>query len=176
MTMNLYELTSAYQHLLKLIDEGEDYNAALDEIRGTIEEKAENYAKVIRTLEAERDAYGEEADRFLAKKQARSNDIDRIKAHLIAGMETVGITNVKGKVHTVALQASPPSVEVWDEERVPHSLIKASLNVPYSELPAELAEQATRSVNKKAAIEAWKETGQTADGLSINVNNHIRIR
>lgn len=159
--MKLFDLTSAYQNLLDLAAEGEDFEAALDELRGTIEEKAESYAFVIKTLEAEADAINEEAKKLLAKAQYRINAAKRLKDHLQTGLEAAGIDKVKGNIYTVALQNSPPSVEVID-------MVKVSM--------AWKVEHITESVDKKAVIQAWQDGGYDLDGLTVKQGKHLRIR
>ena len=173
--MKLFGLTTAYQNLLELAAEGEDFSAAIDELRGDIAEKAENYAFVIKALEAEEDAIKETVKELQAKVQHRANAVERIKNHLKAGLEDAGIDKVKGRVYTVALQNSPPSVEVLDVMQCPAVWLRASVTLPYLELPESLREQASIIVDKKAALEAWRD-GDAGDGVAIIQNRHIRIR
>ena len=50
----LYELTGEFNYLQNLIEDGEDLPIdEFEETKEAFEEKAENYAKVIRNLEAE---------------------------------------------------------------------------------------------------------------------------
>ena len=61
---NLYQLTNNYEQVLNMLyDEDVDEQMILDtleSIEGEIEEKADGYAKIIRELEAMRDARKEE--------------------------------------------------------------------------------------------------------------------
>lgn len=90
--MRLFDLTSAYQTLYELAAEGEDFEAALDELKGSIEEQAENYAFVIKTLAGEADAISEEAKKLLAKAQHRTNAVTRLKARLKSAWRLRGST------------------------------------------------------------------------------------
>lgn len=65
MNISLYELKDMYLNLMDLDLEDEDLRAALENIDDEIEIKAENYAGVIKNLEAEVEAY---------KKRNRKND------------------------------------------------------------------------------------------------------
>ena len=57
--MNLYELTGAYKEILSMFqDENSDQQMLIDTLEsldGAIEDKADNYAKIIKTLEGESD-------------------------------------------------------------------------------------------------------------------------
>ncbi len=176
--MKLFDLTSAYQNLLDLAADGEDFEAALDELRGSIEEKAEGYAFVIKTLEAEAEAIGEEAKKLLAKAQHRTNAAKRLKDHLQAALVAAGIDKVKGKLYTVALQNSPPSVEVEDMELVPvRHLVYALAGLKHDQVPPELMEASVVSVNKKAIMDAYRSDGVApGPGLTIKQSKHLRIR
>ncbi len=59
----------------------------LDGIDEELEEKAENYAKVIRTFEADIDAIDVEIKRLQAMKKTRTNAIERLKKHLFDSMK-----------------------------------------------------------------------------------------
>ena len=175
--MKLFDLTSAYQNLLDLAAEGEDFEAALDELRGDIEDKAQSYAFVIKTLEAEEGAIKEEAKKLQAKAQHRSNAVARLKDHLQAGLEAAGVDTVKGSIFTVALQNSPPSVEVDYELGVQDRWRTATLRMPSLQVTPALRDFVTEmSVDKKAVLEAHKAAEDIGPGLTIRPGRHIRIR
>ena len=175
--MKLFDLTSAYQNLLALAADGEDFEAALDELHGSIEDKAESYAFVIKTLEAEEGAIKDEVKKLQAKAQHRSNAVARLKDHLQAGLEAAGVDTVKGSIFTVKLQSSPPSVEVSSELDVQASWRTATLRMPSLQVtPALLGFVTEMSVDKKAVLEAHKSAEDIGPGLAIRLGRHIRIR
>ena len=51
--MNLYELTAAWREVHALAQDGEDIHDTLEAIEGSIEDKVENIAKVVKSIEAE---------------------------------------------------------------------------------------------------------------------------
>ena len=65
---NLYQLTNNYEIVLNMLyDEDADEEMILDTleaIEGEIEDKADNYAKIIKELEAKQNARKEEAKRL----------------------------------------------------------------------------------------------------------------
>ena len=90
----LYELTNDYMNLLELAEDPDiDEQAFMDTlegIEGALEDKAEGYAKVIRTLEGDAAACDAESKRLRNKKQAIERNIDRMKAALQMAMEATG--------------------------------------------------------------------------------------
>ena len=66
--MKLYELTEQYDGVMNLLYDGEtDEQTILDtleSIEGEIEDKADNYAKIIKTMTAEAEAIKSEEDRI----------------------------------------------------------------------------------------------------------------
>ena len=93
--MTLYELTEDYMNLLELaedpdIDE-QAFTDTLEGIEGALEDKAEGYAKVIRTLEGDAAACDAESKRLRNKKQTIENNIKRMKAALQYAMQATGM-------------------------------------------------------------------------------------
>ena len=104
---NLYELTSEYETILNQLeaaeteDEKEAALAALDEISGAIEDKAEIYARIIKSKQAEAEMYSAEVVRLAANKKAAENTAERLKARLLNAMQSANI----GKIPTAIGEA-----------------------------------------------------------------------
>lgn len=119
--MKLYELTQNYAELMEMVEEvdGQAFTDTLATLEEEINEKAENIAKFIRNLEAERDAFKAEIDRLAAKKSSRDNKIKSLKEYLQFELEKAKIKKVKGSILTVALQKNAPSLKTEDETHIP---------------------------------------------------------
>lgn len=93
---NLYELTNNYETLLNMLyDEDADEEMILDtleSIEGEIEDKADGYAKIIRELEAMRDAKKEEMYRQQDGARLLDNRINFLKQNLFNTMKQTGKT------------------------------------------------------------------------------------
>lgn len=127
--MTLYELTNDYSELLELAEDPDiDPQAFLDTlegIEGALEDKAENYAKVIRTLEGDAAACDAESKRLRNKKQTIENNIKRMKAALQFAMQTTGKTKFKTQLFSFGIRKNPASV-VMDEtylENIPERFL-----------------------------------------------------
>ena len=113
---NLYELTGKYLQLQEMLESG-DYDEqtlaeTLEGIEGEIEIKADNYARVIRNLEAEAEAYKAEADRFTDKRRKCENAVKRLKANLKAAMQITGKTKFKTNLFSFSIRANGGALPV----------------------------------------------------------------
>lgn len=93
---NLYELTNNYETVLNMLyDEDVDEQMILDtleSIEGEIEDKADGYAKIIKELEAKRDARKAEAKRLTNSATVFDNRIKGLKQNLFNTMKQTGKT------------------------------------------------------------------------------------
>ena len=94
MNLKLYEYTELYQRLQDIGEEGLDIEAALATVQEDFNTKAENVAKVIRSLEAEAKAYQDEINRLNQAAQARANRGQRLKDYLRQNMEALNLDTV----------------------------------------------------------------------------------
>ena len=78
----LYELTEQYEEVLNLLYDGEtDEQTILDtleSIEGEIEDKADNYARIIKNLSAEAEMVKTEADRLNRRRKSLEDRADCI--------------------------------------------------------------------------------------------------
>lgn len=123
--MNLYELTGTYKSVLEMLSDDdvpeEEVAEALSFIDGEIEEKAENYGKVIRNLEAEQaelDAkaknFKDEYDRLKARSKALGEKAAQMKQRLYDAMKQTGKTKIKGSLFSFSVAKNPQTVEITD--------------------------------------------------------------
>ena len=91
---NLYQLTNNYETVLNMLyDEDIDLQCILDTLEGIdgeIEEKADNYAKIIKELEAKQEAKKKEAERLLKDAKTLENRIKYLKNSLQEAMNKTG--------------------------------------------------------------------------------------
>lgn len=158
--MKLYELTDNYNQVLDMIEEGaeglEDTLASIDE---AIEQKAENTAKIIKTIEANASVLREEEKRLADRRRALENQVDGMKSFLESELRKAGKDKVKGLILTIAIQKNPPSLNVTDEAKIPTDYF-----IPQ---PAKL--------DRKTLLSYLKE-GNSLDGAEIVQGESLRIR
>ena len=117
----LYELTGQYLALMEIAEEADPdvLKDTLEGIDGEIEDKADNYAKVIKNLEGESKTIEEEIERLGRKKKGIDNSIDSIKKNLERCMIVTGKRKFKTTFFSFGIQKNAPSVNVKDESKVP---------------------------------------------------------
>ena len=157
--MNLYELSQNYLAVQDMDLEPETLKDTLDSIEEAIEVKAENIAKWIRNLEADKKAFEEEEKRFKEKKQAADNRIKSLKLYLEDNMRLTGKTKFKAGFFSFAIQNNPPSVEVFDEALLPERF---------------LIEQLPKI--DRAGIKELLKAGEEVPGAELKQTEGLRIR
>lgn len=128
--MNLYELTAEYMWLQNVLEDPEAdvdmINQALDDLDDELEHKADNYAKIIRNMDASITAIKEEQERLAAKKNLLESSIKRLKDNLQAAMITTGKKKFKTDLFSFNIQKNGGSLPVIvdvDTEKLPDDLV-----------------------------------------------------
>lgn len=157
----LYELVGQYLDIYNMdIDE----ETKLDTIEALgldekIEVKLENYAKLIRNLEADNTAYKTEEERLKKKRDTNTKKIDWLKHNARTAMEAIGVSKIKGELFTLSVQNSKESVIV-DEAKLPKKY---------------WVKKVTEAPDKKGLYDLLKE-GKKVKGASLQENRSLRIR
>jgi Siphovirus Gp157 len=159
--MKLYEFTQNY---LQLIERAEEIDEdvlidTIDSIKESVEEKAENIAKLIRSFEADAKTIKAEEERLAAKRKTIENQIAYLKKYLFEQLETMGIEKIKRPFFTISLQANPPGVDVINS----------------GEIPAEYWNFPDPVLDKKKILSLLK-IGEIIPGAAIRKSKGLRIR
>lgn len=97
--MKLYELTEQWNDVYSLMEDGETdeqvIQDTLEGIEGEIEDKADNYAKIIRNLQADAEALKAEEDRLNRRRKSVESHIQWLKDNLQANLEFIGKTKFR---------------------------------------------------------------------------------
>ena len=163
---NLYELTDQFKQAEYYFNNAETEDEMLEAERYLIEaevdltEKAENIAKWIKNLEAERDVFKQEAVRLSEKSRSLDNKVSRLKRYLQDYLEVAGIDKVKGELFTVSLQNNPMSLDLSTTEHIPDE---------FKRVPEPV-------VNKRELLKHIKDTGEVFEGVEVKQTRSIRIR
>ena len=160
--MKLYELMQNYINLQDLLEDetiGQDLiEAAMKEVGEDIEEKAQNYAVIIKNLEAEAEALEKEEKRLAARKSSLRNRNKILKDNLENSMKVIGKTKFKTNLFSFNIGKNPPSVNIDDENLIPDQYIVY-----------------TKSAAKKAMLDDIKQ-GVIIPGVSLKQTESLRIR
>jgi len=161
--MKLYELTQNYLNLQELLEDPtvpvEVINEALNEVGEQLEDKAENIAKLIKTMEVEVAGYKEEETRLAARRKSLETSAKNLKVYLEEAMRVVDKPKIKGKLFSFSIQKNPASVEVLDESVIPKELFNTPVPV----------------LDKKETLIRLK-AGEEIPGVILKQTESLRIR
>ena len=104
---SLFDLSADYQQVYNLIAEQEDEQILKDtlaSINDAIEDKADGYVAVIRTLESDNKAIDEEVKRLRQRKTSNQNGVKRLKESLQEVMEKTGKVKFKTALNSYISQ------------------------------------------------------------------------
>ena len=157
--MNIYELTGQYKLLENACLLNEDDRALefeLAKIDGALEEKAENYAKLIKNL------YENEAKRLSDRAKAIDRNIKSLKANLLWAMKETGKDKIRGKLFTVGVAKNGGKAPLV-------------IDVPAENLPVDL-QVVTIEPDKDAIRNYIEETGDFTFAHLEDRGEHLSIR
>lgn len=158
--MNLYELSSAYQQIQAMIEDGQEgLEDTLESLNDAIEDKAVGYAKVIRNLEGQVTVLKNEEQRLADRRKSLENNIKRLKESLQENMIDTGVKKIKTDLFSFNIQKNPPSVEVLNEKAIPQTYFI----------------QVDPKLDKKSILADLKG-GKKVPGVGIRQGESLRIR
>lgn len=159
---NLFELKDSYQQVYDLIAEQEDEQILKDtlaSINDAIEDKADGYVAVIKSLEADNNAIDEEIKRLRQRKTSNQNGVKRLKESLQEVMEQTGKEKFKTALNSYSIANNPPNLDVTDESLIPKQY--------YVEQEPKL--------DKKELLKAVKD-GLELNGVELKQSRSLRVR
>lgn len=160
--MNLFELTENYVKFFTMLEEADEITEELEEMANNlniaIEEKSDNYVKMIKNLDADVEAYKNQEKQFNKKRKTAENKISWLKKNLQASMEQTGRKKVKTELFTISIQKNTPSLDITSEDNIGDEYYKVE-----------------RTLNKRDLLNDIKE-GLIIDGVGIKQTESLRIR
>lgn len=160
--MKLYELALSYLEVQNLIEEGASIEAVqdtLEAISEAIEVKAENVAKLIKSIDAECEVIKVEEKRLADKRRALENKQKHLKQYVQQQLELAGIKKVKSPLFTISIQKNPASCYIPDE-----TLISDEYKIPQ---PPKV---------DKDTIKKLLNDGKVVEGAGLKQTESLRIR
>lgn len=161
--MKLYELTENYLNLQELLENPEVpqelITSALEQVGEELEVKAENIAKLIKTLEVDIAGFKEEEKRLSDRRKSLENRVEKLKEYLDTSMKLTGKTKFKGRVFSFSIQPNPLGVDVLDEKVIPQKYFIEKAPV----------------LDKRTILKDLKN-GEDIPGVKIKQTESLRIR
>ena len=105
---NIFEMRSAYNQVLQMMyDEEHDEQTiidTLDAIEDAFEDKADGYAMIMRSIDADIKAIKEEEARLRNRRKALENKTERMKRNLFDAMKDMGKPKFKTALFSFGIQ------------------------------------------------------------------------
>lgn len=159
--MNLFEISAEYMRLQTALENGEDVEEALAEIQDRLEVKADNYARVIRNLEAENKARRDEIQRQRDRVATNERSIEWLKENLATAMRLEDRLKFRTELFNFGIQKNGGKAPLV-------------LDVSPEELPEELLKP--READREALRKYIEETGDVSYGHLEERGESLRIR
>lgn len=160
--MNLFELTENYIKFFTMLEEVDEITEELEEMANNlniaIEEKSDNYVKMIKNLDSDVEAFKNQEKIFNNKRKTAENKISWLKKNLQSSMEQTGRKKVKTELFTISIQKNTPALDITSEDNIGDEYYKVE-----------------RTLNKRDLLNDIKE-GLIIDGVGIKQSESLRIR
>jgi hypothetical protein len=123
--MTLYEMSEANTRLLTMLEDGEIDEQTLNDTLESmgIEDKLEDYCKVINQLNADAIMVDAEIKRLKSKKERIDKNVDRMNGNLLNYFHAANKENEKAGTFTVAIRKTQ-SVEITNIDLLPCEYIR----------------------------------------------------
>ncbi|WP_299032402.1 siphovirus Gp157 family protein [uncultured Anaerococcus sp.] len=138
--MKLYEISQSYNSLLDADLEGPEFEKALKVIDDAFDLKAENLAKLIRSIKGDIEAVKLEEKRLQAKRKTYENKIKRIEEYLFNNLQMTDKKKVQTPLFTIAIQKNPAKLVVKNEEKIPDKYFKTIRQLDKASLKEDIKE------------------------------------
>lgn len=153
MNNSLYDIKNKFVELALRDDLTEEETQELATILSNeLTNKSMNIIGFVKNIEGNLDMLDAEIKRLQELKKATNNKLDKFKQYVENNMLELGIEEMTTPIGKLSFRKSPASVEIIDESLVPEEYIKIKTET---------------SVDKKAILDAFKETGEIINGTRI---------
>ena len=159
--MKLYEINEQIQQLINMSDEIDEqaFKDTMEILEFELEEKADNYAKVIKMYEGEIVTLKNETDRLNDMKKSRDNKIEYLKRSLEESMILADNKKFKTDLFSFNIQKNVPSLDISDN----------------AVIPSEYYIEKEPQLDKRKLLDSVKN-GLKIDGINIKQTESLRIR
>ena len=162
--MNLYTISSQLQFLLDKAahtELSEEDQKLLEELTVSRSVKLENYAKVVRSIEADVEAYKNEQQDLKRKQIQAERNIEWLKTTALIDLQKHNQKKAKAGIFTWTHISLPSRLQVIDESKVPER---------FKEKVVE------EKILKQQIHEEFVQTGEIFPGTTLQERDSIRLK
>lgn len=134
----------------------------LEGMAGALEAKAENVALFARNLEVTAAAMRDAEVAMAARRKAVEARVSRLRAYMLACMQTAGVHKISTAQMQIAVRDNPPAVEVFDAAQVPAQFMRTPEPPPPSP--------------DKTAIKDAIKAGEEVPGARLTQSQRLEIK
>lgn len=172
MKQSLYEMTGDFLKLMDMLYDEDVYEdnliAACEAIELQIEDKADGYAKIIKSIDANVAGLKSEEKRLKDRRTALENRQKLLKENLENSMRAMGKTKFKTDLFSFGIQKNPASVKIDD----PEGFVKRC----QQDGREDLLKIREPEINKTAVKNAIIKDGEIIEGAEVIQTEGLRIR
>lgn len=139
--VSLYEMAADLIELVEVEEVNEEMKAEImEQIKATMEMKAENIIAVIRQYEARIDAVKGEEKRLAEYRKGEEKKLERLKDYTLNCMEMMGNKKLETNLGRISLRKKPASLVILDENQVPdiYKTVKEVLTIDKAQIKNDL--------------------------------------
>lgn len=107
----------------EVVDNSLVFKQLFDELKASLDDKLNNYQRVIIELNGQIDTITREIKRLQNRKTAIANNIERMKEAMLGGISASGNTSVKTDFFTFHVRKSE-SVNIFDEDKLSRTFLR----------------------------------------------------
>lgn len=168
--MQLYEITDTYKEFIRMVEDEEIPQEAIQDtlegLTGLFEDKADAIACSMKNLKSEAEAIKAEETALYERRKVKENAISRLKETLFRQMTETGIEKVETPRNKISLRNNAPSVFISDEFAfLEWAKAQHDEYLTYKE----------PSINKTAIKDALK-SGEEIQGAELRVNRSLTMK
>jgi DNA repair ATPase RecN len=157
--MKLYELANMYNRIIEM-EESEAMLDTLESIEESLDQKAENIAKMITELNAQSETISVEIKRLTEMKSKIENKSNYLQNYIYDNMVFMKKDTIKSDLFNIKIVKNPYSVEIKDEAIIPEDYKNQKITI---------------SVDKKKLLEDLKN-GMEIQGATLQQKTRLSIK
>lgn len=167
--MKLYEIAETYNRFVQAVEDGEVPEECIEDtleaIQGELEDKVDNIACLIKTLNAETAAMKEEKKNLEARMKSKANLAEKLKAYVSETMRNSGINKIETVRNKLSFRKSTSLFIENEDEFIAMAITENEMLLRY----------AKPEINKDV-VKDYLKNGVVIPGAEMKENYNLQIK